>query len=212
MTKFIAFIDRHGVWMCILAAVVTAGSIAFVNEHNTRLQADAKVKAAQAEIVDLQKQQSAVREAATAKVVILRKQAATVDTPEKAVAALIAPTPEEKAVPVEAAPLAVSVIPDAPGRVAVDALPLYQTVNACRQDVVQLNACTQELSLEKAISGKKDEQITTLKGKPSFWHRVGHAAKVTGCAALGGAVGGYFKSTEGAAIGAAAGAGACQMF
>lgn len=213
MTKIWAFIKAHARFIEIAVPVVVVAVVfaLAIREHQARTQADATIKAAQSQIADLQKQQTAVASVAAVKVSVLRKQAAAVDTPAKAVQVLTVPTLAQKAA-LDTTPLDIKPLPNMPGSVSVDALPLYQTLNVCKQNTVNLDACTLELGLQKQIDGQKDIEITALKAKPKFWGRVLKVAKVTACAGLGGAAGGYIKGGEGAAIGAAAGAGACQLF
>lgn len=210
MTKVIAFIKAHdGLLEVALIIVLSVVGVLAVKEYKARAAADATVKAAQTDIEALAKQQTNVVKVAKKQVSNLQAQAKSTDTPAKAIEVLTSPTPENM-IPLE--PLKAEAIPDAPGRISVEALPLYQTLNACSIDKVNLSACTQELDLQKQITDKKDVQITALKQKPTFWHAVGKFAKVVGCSAVGGAAGSYIKGAQGAAIGAAAGAGVCQLF
>jgi hypothetical protein len=191
-----------------IEALIIAGALVFfgrlwLQEHDARLQADAADKTAETTIASLQKQQTQVTQAAKIQVVQLQAAAQAVQTPAEAFKAL----PE-----VEPVPLHADTLPTEPERATVDVLPLYQTLNACKQDAVNLAACTTTLDLEKRITTQKDVEITALKKKPNFFHRLGKVAKVVACAGAGGAAGGYLKGGSGAAIGAAAGAGVCQLF
>ena len=194
-----------------LEALVIAGAIVFVGriylqEHDARLRADAEVKTAQTEITDLQKQQSAVQQAAKTQVVVLQQKAAEVKTAPEAVTALQSDAQVKTALP------SLTQLPDAPDQLKVNSLELFRGVSKCEQDAVQLGACTKTLDLQKQITTEKDTEITVLKRKPSFWHRLGKALKIIGCAGAGAAIGGLTKSASGAAIGGAAGAGLCQAF
>lgn len=141
----------------------------FMAEHDARLQADTTVKSAQTQIQSLQAQQATVTKDAAVTVTVLQKEAAAVKTPVQAVQALQTPAPDMAET---VAPLEVAALPDAPGRVSVNALPLNQDLNTCRQDAVNLGACTSTLGLEKQIEAQKDIEIVALKKKPGFWHRV----------------------------------------
>lgn len=199
---------KHLEALAIAGALVFAGCM-WLREHDARIQADAQVKTAQSAIDGLQKQQAQVAQAAKSQVVILQKEAAAVQTPAQAITALQSPA---LPVPANSAPLDVTALPSAPDKVAVSALPLFQDLNTCKQDEVNLGACTQELTIQKQIDTQKDTEITALKKKPGFWTRLVKGAKVVGCSAAGGALGSLTKSPQGAAIGAATGAGVCQMF
>jgi hypothetical protein len=207
MTKVYTFIKNNALLLLVLAGATIFGL--YARERMDQAEADATVKATQTDIEALTKQQGDVRKVAKAKVSTLQKEAAKVNTPTEAVEVLTAPVPDSL-IPLEQ--LKAEAIPEAPGRVSVDAFATYQTLNACSVDKVNLAACTQELDLQKQITDKKDVQITALKQKPTFWHRVGQVAKVTGCAAAGAAAGSYVKGAEGAAVGAATAAGVCQLF
>lgn len=201
-------LSTHVGYLVVIGVVLLAGRL-WLQEHDARLRADAQVKAAQSTIDTLKQQQTEVSNAAKSQVIVLQKEAAAVQTPAQAVKALAAPVPELQPV---SAPLNTEVLPDAPDRVSVEALPLYQTLNSCKQDAINLGACSKELDFQNQIDAQKDVQITALKKKPGFFHRLGRAAKIIGCAGAGGALGGLTKSPSGAAIGAAAGAGICQAF
>lgn len=201
-------LPTHVGYLVIIGVVLFAGRL-WLREHDARLRADVQVKAAQATIDGLEKQQSAVAETAKSQVIVLQKEAADVKTPAQAVKAITAPAPDLNA---ETAPMDAEVLPDAPERVSVNALPLFRALNSCKQDAVNLQACTGELDIQKRITAQKDVQIVALKKRPGFFHRLGKAAKVIGCAAAGAAAGSLSKSASGAAIGAAAGAGICQLF
>lgn len=192
---------QHAEAILIAAALIFVGRLA-LQEHDARLKADATVKTAQTAIDSLQKQQATVAQAAKVEVTVLQKEASSVQTPQQAMAALEVPPADMAQV---VTPLDVQALPDAPGRVSVDALPLDKTLNACRQDGVNLGACTKELEFQKGITTQKDLQITALKQKPSFWHRV------LSCSVRGG-VGAAAGGGTGAAYGGATGARNGAMF
>lgn len=189
----------------IIAAVLVFGGRMWLQDHDARIQADAKVNAAQSTIDGLKTQQGTVEKAAAAQVIVLKQEAATVQTPAQAVIAL------EKDPEVKAALPSLASVPNAPDEVQLNALDLFKGVNKCEQDSVNLGACTQELSIQKQIDVQKDSEIAAEKKKPGFLSRLGKGLKVIGCAGAGGALG-SLAGSKGAAIGAATGAGVCQMF
>lgn len=198
-----------------IEALVIAGALVFfgrmyLQEHDARLQADTQVKAAQTAIDSIQKQAAALQAVASQKVVVLQKEAATVKTPEEAVQ--VVTTPERLATVAPPLDVKPEALPGDPGRVSVEALPLYQDFSTCKQCSVELDATKQALDLQKAVDKDKDVQITALKKKPGFGQRMLKGLKVIGCAAGGAAIGGLTKTPQGAAVGAAAGAGLCQAF
>lgn len=198
-------ISKHGEAVVIAAALVIGGR-SYLAEHDARLRADAAARTAQTQIMDLEKQQATIRKQAAAKVVVLQQKAAEVKTVPEAVKALQSDAQVKTALP------SLTQLPDAPDQLKVNTLELFKGVNKCEQDAVQLDACTKTLDLQKQITTQKEVEITALKKKPSFWHRLGKAAKIIGCAGAGAAIGGLTKSASGAAIGGAAGAGICQAF
>ena len=206
--NILAWIKTNGgkhIWAIAIAAALILGGRLWLAEHDASLQADATVKAAQAQIDALKSQRTTIAKAAQLQVTVLQKQADAVKTAPEATAALQQDAEVKTALP------SLAVLPDSPGKVQVDALELFKGVNKCEQDSIQLGACVKELDIQTQIDTKKDEQITALKKKPGFWKRMGKAAKVIGCAAGGGAAG-SLAGAKGAAIGAAVGAGVCQAF
>ena len=198
---------KHVFGIALVVSAVFVGRV-YLQDHDARIAADAAVKTAQSTIDGLKAQQAQVGKVAQAQVIVLKQEAATIRTPTEAVTALTTPA---TAAQVDATPLNVEALPDAPTRVSVDALPFYGKLSECAQDTVNLSACSQELTLQKQITAQKDVEITALKKKPSFLHRLGKAAKIIGCAGAGAAAG-SLAGVKGAAIGGAAGAGICQAF
>jgi hypothetical protein len=181
---------KHLLFVAALVAVFIVGR-SWLQEHDARLNAEATVRNAQTAIVSLQAQKADVAKTAQAQVVILQREAAAVTTAPQAVAAL--PTVEAPGVNIHAEALqdapATATTPAVEGRIAVDAVPLYQELNVCKQDAVKLDACTKELAIGEAIGKQKDIQIVALRAKPSFWHRVETAAKIGGAIAAAGGIG-----------------------
>jgi hypothetical protein len=195
------WVKQHVPALAVAGVLVFGGRFALM-EHDARVKADSATAAAEANVKTLQSQQATVTKTAETRVIVLQQKAAAVDTPAKAIAALPEAAPEIK-------PLA---LPDAPDRVSVEADPLFQDLNQAAQTKVELEACTDNLALQKQIDAEKDIEVKAEKKKPGFFHRLGKGLAVVGCSAAGGALGGLTKSAAGPAIGAAAGAGLCQMF
>lgn len=175
------FIEKH-VEGCLAAALLAAfvlAGVAFVQEHDARIKADVTVQAAQTQISDLQKQKDAADAAAQKQITALQKQAKTVKTPAQAVQAIP---------PLTDVPLNMRQAPGLPDAVTVDALPLFQQLNECKQDAVNLSACSTKLDLEQKIDADKDVQITALKKKPGFWTRVKDTAITVGIGVAAGYV------------------------
>jgi hypothetical protein len=177
-----------GAALFVLAAF---GFHLWLQEHDARMAAENTVKTAQAQIDSLKTQEATVAQTARVQIVTLQKDAAAVKTTPEAIKELssVETTPlNAEALPLPGQPP----LPDAPGKVAVDAVPLYQDLNACKQDAVNLAACTSEQSLQTKIDADKDAEIAALKKGPGFWH----AVKVTAVTAGIGALVGYVAAKQ----------------
>lgn len=169
----------------LFIAVVVAGFFigrAYLAERDARAKAEATVKTAQTQIDTLAKQQTATAQAAKVQITVLQKAAEAVQTAPQAVKALETDNAVKDVLP------SMAVLPDAPGKVSVDALELFKGVNKCEQDAVTATSCTQELTLQKQIATEKDGQIAALKKKPSFWTRAKNEALTIGISAAVGYV------------------------
>jgi hypothetical protein len=195
------WVKQHVPALAIAGVLVFGGRFALM-EHDARLKADAMAATAEANVKTLQSQQTAVTKQAETRVIVLQQKAAEVDTPAKAIAALPEAAPEIEPVP----------LPAEPERVSVLSEPLYKDINQAAQTKVELEACADNLALQKQIDAEKDLEVKAEKKRPGFFHRLGKGLTIVGCSAAGGALGGLSKSAAGPAIGAAAGAGLCQMF
>lgn len=167
---------RHLFGIAVAVGLLIAGR-SYLAEHDARLIAEQTIKTAQVQIDSLQKQSAVITQAGQQKVMVLQKQAEAVKTPAQAIAALPA---------VSTVDLHPAALPDAPSAVQVDALPLYQELNTCKQDAVNLGVCGANLDIEKQVTAQKDVEITALKKKPGFWHRVRQTAEMV---AIGAALG-----------------------
>lgn len=176
-----AFIEKHaeGCLAAALFAVLALCGAAWLEEHDARIKAEVTVQASQTQIDSLQKQKDAADSAAKQQIAALQKQAKAVKTPAQAVQAIPALTD---------VPLNMRQVPGLPDAVTVDALPLFQQLNECKQDAVNLSACSTKLDLEQKIDADKDVQITALKKKPGFWTRVKDTAITVGIGVAAGYV------------------------
>lgn len=172
----------HFFWVVVLG-VGLGFSHAWLREHDERVLAEQTVKQSESQVKLLQAQNSQLQaqvrdtDAATQRAITsLKAAAARVVTPTQAVAAI----PD-----VSALPLKTVALPD--GRVSVDALNLYQELNTCKQNEVELGQCKTARALEdqiiannnKAIEGK-DAEIKALQKKPSFFKRIKTGAELIG--------------------------------
>jgi len=150
----------------IAAAVLVLlglGGYSALQEHDKRIRAEMAIKASEVKV-------TAIKKNTDAKVNAIKKKAATVKTTTEAIAAM----PDVSTLPLNVRPL-----PDLPTAVAVEAVPLYQELAACRITETKLQGC-------EATAAEKDTQITALKSKGSFWKRVTRTAEVL---AVGAAIG-----------------------
>jgi ribosomal protein L11 len=171
---FLNEIKTHLGYVVAITVALVAGYIFFTSwrsEHDARLIAQVTLQADESKVKVLQAQVATIQLQAAQTIAALQRQKAQVKTPAQAI----------EAIPnVSTLPLHTTAIPDQPNQVAVDALSLYQELNQCQQDTVALNACRQQEQISGQIATQKDDEIATLKKKPSFWHRVWGTAKAVG--------------------------------
>lgn len=175
----IAFIEKHfeALLVGFGALVLALATVAFVQEHDARILAEQTVHQSQDRVAVLEKDKQDVQAAGDMQIAKLQKQAQTVKTPAQAIQAI----PALSDVPLNARP-----VPGVPTAVTVDAVPLFNELNSCKQDAVNLNTCSLQLGDEQKIEAEKDIQITALKKKPGFFKRLEHEAEVL---AIGVAIG-----------------------
>ena len=182
--KIVNLAKQHIGPLLLAVALILVGHLWLV-QHDANLLADNTVKMAEQQV-------KKVDADAKAKVTVLRKKAQAVKTPEQAV---------ENIPDVADLPLHPVQSMTAPDKVEVDAVALYQNLNKCKQDGVNLAACSQKLEL-------KQQEIDALKGKHGFWTRVKNCSARVG---VGAASGGAFGKTRGLEFGAAIGAASCFL-
>lgn len=161
----------------VVAALLLIGGYCWLQEHDARIKAEAIVKESQARIVTLQQDKAAIQKTTDTKVAQIQKRSALVRTPTQAIAAM--PT-------VTDAPLNARPLQDMPTAVAVEAVPLFQELAACRVTEAKLDGCAALREKDAAIIAEKDTQIKALKSHGSFWKRVERTVEVL---AIGAAVG-----------------------
>jgi hypothetical protein len=172
----INFLKTHLFYILLIAGMVLAGRM-WLQEHDARVLAEQTVKAResdvkvlQSNIVTVTQQMQANDAKAASSIAALQKALASVKTPTQAIAAIPS---------VSDLPLHSRVAVDNPTQVSVDALPLFQELNECKQDAVQLQACTMDLASQKQIDADKDKQIAdknaeikALTKKKSLFKRI----------------------------------------
>lgn len=166
----IAYLRTH-VFYIILIVGGLVGFHAWLGEHDARLVADKQEAVSEARVKQLQQQITDVQAAATVKSLAVTKIVSAAKTPEQQIATV--PQLQE-------APLNVRPVMGEPGSVTVDLPALVENLGKCQQDKIALDACTQTKTLISAQLAEKDEVISALKKKPSFFKRVGSVAKAVG--------------------------------
>lgn len=166
----IQYLKTHVFYVALLLVLLVAGR-SWLLEHDARLLSDQQAKISDSRVQALYQQIEANKAAAHAAIDTLQKQAAAVKTASQAIIAI----PDVSTLSLNSRPL-----PDNPNQVAVDAIPLYQTLNQCKQDAVELNACKANAKLTTEQLTEKDTEIKALKKPKKFWSRVGSTLKTGG--------------------------------
>jgi hypothetical protein len=166
------YLKTHIFYIAIIAMVLISGRV-WLQEHDARVLAEQQIKVSEATVKTLQAQIADTQAQADKTIAAIKAKVVIVKTPAQAIAAI----PEVSSLPLNSRPA-----PD--GGVTVDAVPLFQTLAQCKEDAVQLNACTVNSKAKDDIITQKDLEITALKKKPGFWTRL----KSQGKAAIVGAV------------------------
>ena len=198
--SFETFLQHHLPW-CIIVVAIAVGGTTWLHEHDARLAAEAKIKVDESQVQVLQQsiaqnnqaiaslqQQMQQRDAANAQLIatlVKQRQAAT--TPPQQVAVL----QSEANLPAPIVSLPNSSDWKLP---AVDVEPLFSQVNSGLQAQAALSTCQADLLDTRSIVSKDDstiadqtkqialkqDEIQSLKKKPSFWKRVGSTMKAVG--------------------------------
>jgi outer membrane murein-binding lipoprotein Lpp len=164
-------IKTHAGYLIVIAVAAVIGCFTFQSwkvEHDQNIINQFKAQAAEANVKHLQADIEQLKSDRDATISALKAKALAVKTAPDAI----------REIPnVSNLPLNVRPAPESPSAVIVDAVPLYQELNQCRQDSVALGACT-------AISAKKDEQLkekdnelVALKAKPPLRKRIWNEMK-----------------------------------
>lgn len=167
------FVLSHLLWIVLVGASLV-GFHAWQGEHDARILADVAVKNAQAQIVTLQQGIADRDKAAAIQVAPIVKIIHDVQTVPQAVAALPQVVNAPLPMPVVLQPNNSVLIPEP------DVLPLFNQVADDKVCRIQLSVATQDLTDEKAIVTQQTSEITALKKKPSFFHRVESTLKTVG--------------------------------
>ena len=179
-----AIVKPHLIYW-VLIAVGLVGFRSWLIEHDNRLLATAETQAIKTQVTQLQADKTQLQDAikqisatSAATIAALKLQATKITTPQQAVIAI----PDVSQLPIHSRPAV-----DNAMQVSVDAVPLYQELNQCRQDQVALGACQaihdkdQQLILNSGNLVKlKDEEIAVLKKPQGFWKRFTGTIKQVG--------------------------------
>jgi hypothetical protein len=172
------FILSHLIWV---VAVVTLllGFHSWQKEHDARLLATQEEKVAEAQVKTLQQSITDRDRQTTIATAPIVKIIHDVKTVPEVIGAL--PTVLNQ-------PLPAPVIPEPPtgpqgSGIFIpepDVLPIFDQVADDKVCRVQLDTAMKDLTDEKSIVGQRDNEITQLKKKPSFWARTKSTVKILG--------------------------------
>jgi hypothetical protein len=167
------FILSHLIWIVCIATLLL-GFHSWQKEHDARLLANQEEKLAEAQVKTLQQG-----------IVDRDKQTVTAVAPIVKIIHDVKTVPEViGALPtVMTQPLPAPVIPAPNGGITIpepDVLPLFQQVADDKVCRVQLDTATKDLADTKGIVTQRDNEIITLKKKPSFWARTKSTVKILG--------------------------------
>jgi len=171
----ITWIETYAKTHLFYIILIVVGVVAFRSweqEHDARLLAEQQVKQSDAQVKTLQQQITTNTALAAQKVQVVTKIVHDAKTPAQQIAAI----PQLTDVPLNTRPIVG--LPD--GVVAVDLAPLVAELGQCKQDAINLGACTQNYNTCQGIVSLRNAEIVVLKKKPSFWHRVSGVAKSVG--------------------------------
>lgn len=171
----ITWLENYGrthIFYIILIAVGIVAGKCWLQEHDDKVLAQQAVKQADARVEDLRSQIATTNAAAAAQVKTVVQIVHDAKTPAQQIAAI----PQLTETPINARTL--PGLPD--GVVAVDLAPLVAELGQCKQDSINLGACTQNLNTCQQIVKEREAEIVVLKKKPNFMHRVLGVAKAVG--------------------------------
>lgn len=205
---------KHYVGYAILAAVLAAGFYLWHTSEVAMARSEERVKAQDAAIQSAKEAIAAsekAREQAISDLEAARSKPATVQTVTKY---LPVPLPAGSEVRVEK-------LADAPAPEIVLSGDAEKNLQAIQEMEIAHKECDVNLKSCSEKSAADQQQIAGLGRERDAWketarggskmHRFGKALKVMGCAGGGAALGSLLGKTRGAAIGGAAGVGACQV-
>lgn len=162
------YFKTHVFYLVLIAVGVFAGR-AWLQEHDQRIAAEAVVKQNAITVADLRDQMKTTAAQAAKQVQVIVKTVAEAKTPAQVVTAIPQLTD---------APLNARVAPDVPGAVLVDAQALVQEIGQCKQDAIQLAACTTNSATQEKIIATDEATIKSLKKPRSFFQKLGTGLKI----------------------------------
>lgn len=169
-TKIWTYLRTH-LFYVVLIGVSLLFFHSWLVEHDNKLLAQQQLKISELRVQDLAQQNQAIKEAAQRQVVVVQKTVAAVKTPTDAVAVI----PTLTTVPIQP-----QLDTAHPNLIEVDPIALVKELGQCKQDSIQLDACTKESANKDAIIVEKDTEIKALKKPQGFWKRLKGTTKVFG--------------------------------
>lgn len=169
-TKIWTYLRTH-LFYVVLIGIGLLFFRSWLLEHDGKLLAQQQQKISEQRVQDLAQQNQAIKEVAQRQVVVVQKTVAAVKTPTDAVAVI----PSLTTVPIRPQLDAAH-----PSLIEVDPIALVKELGQCKQDSIQLDACTKESANKDAIIVEKDAEIKVLKKPRSFWQNLKSGAKLIG--------------------------------
>lgn len=173
MIKWLENYGKTHIFYIILIVMGAVGTRAWLAEHDARVLAEQTVKQTDAQVKTLQQQIVTTNQLASEQVKTVIKVVHDAQTPSQVVAAIPQLTQ---------APLNARVVSTDPNSVEVAAQPLVQLLGQCKEDSINLGACTSNYNSCQQIVKAREVEIVALKKKPGFWKRITSHGKTAGIA------------------------------
>jgi hypothetical protein len=174
LTNLIDNIKTHLGYVALIGVLGTGtylGVHSWIQEHDARIRAEEIAKAADTQVLSLQKSIADRDKVAAEQVAPVVKIIREVQTVPQAVAALPQVVNTPLAAPVKVQPDNSVLIPEP------DVLPLFQQVADDKVCRIQLDTATKDLADTQGIVKQREAEIATLKKPRGFWKRVGSTLK-----------------------------------
>ena len=157
----------------VLILVGIYGFHTWLEEHDEKQAAERQAAVAEVQIKTLQQQVIAVQQTAVTKVAAVHKIVQQATTHAQQIAAV----PDLSDIPLN---LREGPEINNPDTVEVSLVALTKELGQCKEDQINLQACTATSALKDQQLALKDQEIVSLKKKPKFLTRLKHVAEAVG--------------------------------